>query len=166
MTRWRLLLALLLFGSAGVCAATKSANPCSAEEVVVFSCSARQKIVALCASPELSQATSSLTYRIGVAGKSPEFVYPRTRIKPAAVFRFGNYSYAKGGREQLAFEVNDFTYTLYSEHHAFEWSGSGVVVEKRGQRIAHISCTEQTIRNNLLKLIELDLPRIELRDLP
>src|SRR5688572_22145832 len=125
MTRWRLLLALLLFGSAGVNAATKSANPCSPEEVVVFSCSVGQKIVALCASPELSQPTSSLTYRIGRSGNPPEFVYPRTRTKPAAAFRFGNYSYAKGGREQLGFWVNDFTYTLYSEHHAFEWSGSG-----------------------------------------
>jgi hypothetical protein len=166
MTRWRLLLALLLFGSAGVYAATKSANPCSPDEVVVFSCAARQKIVALCASPELSKATSSLTYRVSVSGNRPELVYPRTKIEPAAAFHFGNYSYAKGARAQLAFEVNDFTYTLYSEHHAFEWSGSGVVVEKRGRRIAHLGCTERTIRNNLLKLIELDLPRIELRDLP
>ncbi len=118
---------------------------CKDNEEVFFSCAAESKTISLCALTKTSKTKERLTYRFGKIGKAIEMEYPQYEIPPRQAFKFARGIGAKGGSEQLAFTVGEFTYTLYSYH----WGGptepeqiSGMLVETNNKHIANIQCTD------------------------
>ena len=140
---------------------------CSSNEEVLFSCALRGKTVSLCASPELSKDSGYLVYRYGALGKSPELTYPENSIKPADAFTLYHSSYAKGSSTQISFQRREVSYTLYSESNVFDVNGSGIAIEKFGNRVAHLKCNEKSkVVGNLSVLTKLEIPEVAYRDLP
>jgi hypothetical protein len=137
------------------------ASHCGANESVVFFCRSGTKVISVCASPNVLQRPGHLAYRFGRPGGPPEMDFPPKGTSPAAVFSYFASSYAKGGTELLQFSVGEFTYQVFSEHHAFNWSGSGVVVNRGPTRTAYFACQEDSIVNNLYELRHLGLPGSE-----
>ncbi|MGH7429647.1 MAG: hypothetical protein ACREJ4_15010, partial [Candidatus Methylomirabilaceae bacterium] len=92
-------------------------------------------------------------------------VYPSTKVKPADAFTFAYSTYAKGSSMQLTFNIENFTYTLYCENHAFDPSGSGVVIEKDGKYLSNLRCAESSIENNLYHLKDSGLKKVDWRNI-
>jgi hypothetical protein len=157
-------LSLLSFSSH---AAGESKSLCTADEELFFTCSLRGKLVSLCASPRLSKDSGYLVYRFGVFGKQPELVYPEPIRKPSEAFALFFSSYAKGSSTQLTFQRGQFSYTLYHESNVFDVNGSGIAIDKSGERVSHLKCNNKTIdAGELYKLRNLGIPEVKFRDLP
>lgn len=154
-----------------LCLSAQSATPskslCAADEELFFNCSVRGKLVSLCASPILSKDAGHLIYRFGVPGKQPELIYPEQAKKPSEAFSLYFSSYAKGSSTQVTFQRGQFSYTLYHESNVFDVNGSGIAIDKAGERIAHLKCSSKTvIAGDLYKLANLGMPEVKFRDLP
>jgi hypothetical protein len=146
-------------------AAATDGTLCLNTEVVMFSCIAGSKAISVCSSPDLSVTTGYMQYRRGALGKEPDLAYPKKGASPQRAFSYFYDGYAKGSTRQLSFTVRDFTYILFSERHVNEWSGSGVVVEKLGKRIATLRCDDKTIQGEFKKIESVELPAAQWRDL-
>lgn len=80
---------------------------CSANEEVIFSCIAKQKMYEICASKGLSATSGYMQYRAGVNGKV-DFVFPNRRVVPAGNFKFNLL--ARGA--ELSFQDGELTYEI------------------------------------------------------
>jgi hypothetical protein len=138
---------------------------CQENEVVMFSCRIGSKIVSLCSSRDVSATSGYIQYRFGRPGRKPELTYPQAGVKPTDAFSYYYDGYAKGSTHQLTFTNGLYSYTLYSERHVFEWSGSGVVVEEIDKQVANLRCDDRTIQSGFHKIETIGLPARERREL-
>lgn len=129
----------------GAKATTAQPSLCKENEEIFFSCASKFNVISICASPNASATQGHLTYRFGRIGQPVELEYPSASIVPADAFKFARENGTKGGSEQLAFSIGEFTYTLYSHHWSAaadpQWE-SGVSVENDGKQVAIIRCTD------------------------
>jgi hypothetical protein len=144
--------------------AKNEASHCHKNESVLFSCRSGAKTISVCSSPDALRKTGYIAYRFGRIGQRPEMDFHPMEKDPATVFRFFVNGYAKGGTELLQFSVGEFTYQVFSEHHVFNWSGSGVVVTRGKERAAYFLCTEKSTVNNLYRLRNAGLPSGDFSD--
>lgn len=120
---------------------------CNANEKVMFSCHIKEKLVSLCATPEMTTTTGRLTYRFGLFGKVAELSYPMENIPPAQAFRKTTLNWSHRNFRALSFEIKDNTYSLYwqnadfvkNDHVAY---GAGMLVHKGTAKIADMWCKE------------------------
>jgi hypothetical protein len=117
-----------------------AATLCTPVEQVVFSCSTtKNKIVSLCSSSLLTDATGYLQYRFGVAGKAPELSYPTTPQHPRNFFQSGTLMFSGGGGAYLKFSNDNYDYAVFTGI-GKGWKKEGVVVQKAGKPIAYLQC--------------------------
>ncbi|RJQ40198.1 MAG: hypothetical protein C4550_04015 [Nitrospiraceae bacterium] len=140
------------------------ASHCHVDESVLFTCRSGPKQISVCASTDALRKTGYLAYRFGRPSQRPEIDFPSSGTNPATVFSYFASSYAKGGTELLQFSIGEFTYQVFSEHHAFDWNGSGVVVNRGKKRVAYFLCNEKSLINNLHQLKFMGLPNEEFTD--
>jgi len=128
------------------------ASPACAEgEHTAFSCRVGTKQVAVCF--VAAEAGDWLQYRFGRPGQTPELVWPAGPTAAARAAEGRVESYSGGGSSWLRFRRGDHAYVVYTGIGRWGAGGetverSGVVVERRGQAVAHLRCD--------------DLPRSEL----
>lgn len=112
---------------------------CAARERTLFSCATATKKVAVCASAQLTPTTGSVQYRFGRAD-AVELAYPPEGADWRAVTRGGVLMFSGGGGAILAFSKRDVRYVVYTAIGRGWGSKAGVVVERRGRRIASLAC--------------------------
>lgn len=130
---------------------------CEPSETVVFSCvSSRQgtdpfhstlvtrKVISLCATPVLQADFGALIYRFGADKRHVELTYPAPAIAPDKSFTAVFESFAKASHSRLAFNVGDYSYTLYNQVAVYEEhprsNGGGVLVTREGKLVSDRWC--------------------------
>jgi hypothetical protein len=98
---------LLLLPTSLALAEATSPTHCTTTETTIWSCSAKNKVYAVCASPGFGPGKGTLQYRAGPVGK-PEFVFPKTPVGPKEVFHFTLL--AQGA--QLSFTNGGYRYDI------------------------------------------------------
>lgn len=145
---WRGVLAVALLLCPIGLAVTSADTPrdlCNAGETTVFSCSVQDdKLVSLCASPDLSRDTGYLQYRYGHDAGSIEMRYPRHTDRPGAFKYLQEYA-ARGGTSALSFRVGRYRYSLFSTTSAYGFNGAGVIVDRGHKRVAYLRCDDKSI---------------------
>lgn len=112
---------------------------CAAPERTLFACTTGSKKVAVCASAQLSATTGSVQYRFG-RSDAVQLAYPPEGANWRAVTRGGVLMFSGGGGSFLAFSRRDHRYVVYTAIGRGWGSKAGVVVERRGKRIASLAC--------------------------
>lgn len=92
-------------------AADRRPSLCNHAEVAIFSCNLGSKIVSLCASPDLTETTGTMSYRFGRNG-AVELEHPAKPIHPKTAFTAGVDSSERG--DFVRFSRGEFTYTIYA----------------------------------------------------
>lgn len=119
---------------------------CNPGETVVFSCSVQdQKIVSLCASPDLSRDTGYMQYRYGRDSSRIELTYPRRMDRGDATFKYMQEYAARGGTSALSFRIGRYRYSVFSTTSAFGFNGAGVIIDRGPRRIEYLRCDDKTI---------------------
>lgn len=113
---------------------------CTAQEQVLFACATGKKQVAVCASSKLTPTTGALQYRFGPP-HTPELVWPDATQPPRAGITAGTLAFSGGGGAYLRFTKGPYRYVVYTAIGKGWGEKAGVVVEKNGQRVAHLPCT-------------------------
>jgi hypothetical protein len=108
---------------------------CAAEEQVLFACSTGKKVVAVCASADLT----ALQYRFGPP-EAPELVWPADPQPPHNEITAGTLAFSGGGGAYLRFSRSVYDYIVYTAIGKDWGEKAGVVVEKSGQQLAHLPC--------------------------
>ena len=108
---------------------------CRADEVVVWSCSTKQKVYSVCSSAAPSATSGYLQYRAG-APRKPGFFFPARAEPPAG--RFTATMLARGVRFAFSNEgyLDEVFDPLVGE--------ASIVVSRERQPIATIGCAEST----------------------
>lgn len=157
-----------LVGSCAAAAASAVSAPavpnlCTAQEVVVFSCSSRAKTVSLCRSPDLTPERGYMQYRFGTQGKAIEMQYPDTNIHPAKTMVAWEEGAAKWSLNYLRFFKGKFEYLLFIQRAAFDANGGGVLVKKSGRKVGQLVCPRAQIEDNFhgLSFFGLEVPPVE-----
>lgn len=100
-------------------------------------------MVSLCEAPMPGGGATSLQYRFGRAGNTPELYYPAAGAAPG--FRAGNTMLAGGGGAWIEFERSHYRYVVYSFWIKGKGEVAGVAVEKDGKRQATLRCRGEAI---------------------
>lgn len=137
---------------------------CTKDEQVAFSCAVKgNKLVSLCASPDLSKTTGYVQYRFGKKG-AVEFTYPQLTDNPRTHFLWGVTAYSGGGVDYFRFASGDYQYVVYGGG-GKGWNKEGVVVEQGGKRVSNLLCrTEALDQNNWQVMYSAGLPSIEQKE--
>ena len=90
---------------------------CESTEHVIFSCALKrpQKMVALCASRDLTKKTGYLQYRFGVPGKL-ELEYPKQQENSAQSFQYKHYFRAQVDLTEISFSNAGANYSVFSNY--------------------------------------------------
>ena len=116
-------------------AANASGLPCAESEVVIWSCSKKEKVYSICASKDLGAEVGYMQYRAGRIGKT-EFTFPSREIHPRGQFTFSLLPRGAG----ISFTNGEYMYFI-----AELLTGETVInVEKDGSPLAEINCTSAT----------------------
>jgi hypothetical protein len=126
-------------------AAAPADAPCAADEQVVFACRTGAKQVAVCASKDAAPTSGYVQYRFGRPGQPPELELPAERIPPAGAATADNVPFSGGGASWMRFRRGDHAYVVYTGIGQWGPQGeveerAGIVVERRGARIATLVC--------------------------
>lgn len=120
---------------------------CSAEETIVFACRTRTRQVSVCASADAGPSRGYVQYRFGKPdGATPlELQLPATPLPPSEAATADNLPFSGGGASWMRFRRGDHAYVVYSGIGQWGPNGeveerAGLVVERRGQRIASLTC--------------------------
>ncbi|QOT78824.1 hypothetical protein [Cupriavidus basilensis] len=121
--------------------ATARDSLCTKDEQVAFSCTVKgNKLVSLCASPDLSKTKGYVQYRFGKKG-AVELAYPKLTDDPRKHFRWGVTAYSGGGTDYFRFSNGGYDYVVYAGS-GKGWEKEGLVVEKDQKRIASLPCRD------------------------
>ena len=119
---------------------------CTDQEIELFSCPIRSKVVSVCAVPG-----GKATYRFGRPG--------HVELQSSRLHKAEN-GYSGGGEDQIDAEVDGYTYTVYArtvrtgfgaDGHNDPQFTSGLVVQKNGSHVLSAQCGgegDQTINSD------------------
>ena len=142
---WRVCV-MATFGAAavGVALAPNHARAgsalCPMPERVLFSCAVGAKEVAVCASGKLTETTGIVQYRFGRPSRV-ELAYPPEGGDWRSVTRGATLAFSGGGGAFLVFDRPPYRYVVYTAVGQGWGSKSGVLIERSGNRIANLTCT-------------------------
>jgi hypothetical protein len=105
---------------------------CNLTDVAIFSGRVGSKIVSLCASPDLSETTGTMSYRFGRKG-AIELDHPATPAHPRTAFRAGVDPSERG--DFVRFSKGDHTYTVYARAGSQDRREEHGLLITRGQKI-------------------------------
>lgn len=111
---------------------------CLPEELVIFSCSVGKKVVSICASDTLGPASGTAQYRFGALGKV-ELKIPAQPQHPTTFSRLGVMRGPAWADTHIRVANGEYAYTVY-EGEGKGWQRSGVLVTKKDQTLANLSC--------------------------
>jgi uncharacterized protein YbbK (DUF523 family) len=111
---------------------------CKPEEQVIFSCNVGKKVVSICASDTLGPASGTAQYRFGALGKI-ELKIPAQPQHPTAFSRLGVMRGPAWSDTHIRVVNGEYAYTVY-EGEGKGWQRSGVLVTKKDQTLANLSC--------------------------
>ncbi len=117
------------------------ATHCTAEQRTLFACSTGRKLLTVCASADLAKDSGFVQYRFGGPGHTV-FVLPAAGADWRAATRGGRLMFSGGGGSYIAFANPPYRYVVYSAIGRGWGNKAGVVVEKRGRRIASLPCLD------------------------
>lgn len=124
---------------------------CTDKETVVFACRTGAKLVSVCAPRQATRATGYLQYRFGKpdAPDALELALPEGE-QPAPKAATGeSVPFAGGGGSWLRFRKGAYAYVVYTGIGKWGPRGetrekSGIVVERAGKEVAHLTCADGT----------------------
>lgn len=131
------IVALLLCAMPAFTQAATSTH-CMPEEQVIFSCSVGKKVVSICASDTLSSTSGRAQYRFGALGKI-ELKIPAQPQHPTTFSRLGVMRGPAWEDTHIRVANGEYAYTVY-EGEGKGWQRSGVLVTKKDQTLANLSC--------------------------
>jgi len=108
------------------------------EEQVIFSCSVGKKVVSMCVSDSLGPASGTAQYRFGALGKI-ELKIPAQPQHPTTFSRLGVMRGPAWADTHIRVANGEYAYTVY-EGEGKGWQRSGVLVTKKDQTLANLSC--------------------------
>jgi hypothetical protein len=128
-------------------AASASAAPtlCLGNEDNIFSCSAGQKLISVCASKDLAADHGYLQYRFGLPNKVELAVPAGRAVSPANSAVSGRLTFSGGGGAYLRFKSGDYEYAVYTAIGKGWGEKDGVAIEKSGKRLSHVSCKDEPV---------------------
>ena len=118
---------------------------CSTAEVAVFHCSTGAKQVSVCVSRTATPQTGSLRYFFGKPGVAPEITLPTKATPPSRSASADTLTFSGGGGAWLRFRSGEYAYTVFtatgrSGYDGPRWEREGLLVERKGQRVAYLPC--------------------------
>ena len=136
--------ALLLIGLVCLvaCPARAADTLCRAQEQTIFSCTLGTKMVAVCASPDLSPTQGYAQYRFGPKN-APAFTLPAT-TEPSSrtAIQARTLMFAGGGGGYIRFLNGQYHYIVYTAIGKGWGTKDGVVVKKDGKLLTHLTCQD------------------------
>ena len=115
---------------------------CLTNEDTIFSSSAGKKVIAVCASKDLTAEHGYLQYRFGLPAKV-ELTIPADRsVPPAGSAVSRTLMFSGGGGAYLRFKTGDYDYVVYTAIGRGWGTKDGVAIEKNGKLRTHISCKD------------------------
>jgi len=139
------LIALTAAFAGTVAGATRAQNSrieptlCRPDEQIILSCGvARQKIVSVCATKQVSKTSGYFQYRFGKPGKV-ELQYPADLKNSVEKFRFSSAAHSGGGRYHLRFTNDGYEYIVYDTETRGDGQ-AGVFARKDGKIASHLRC--------------------------
>jgi hypothetical protein len=87
---------------------------CAADEQVIFGCNSKDKMISLCASPDVSSTSGYMQYRFGTPGKI-ELTYPDKQAAPKGNFMHSFEPYSGGFSERIRFENGKVQYVIFED---------------------------------------------------
>jgi hypothetical protein len=136
---------LTLLFAVSLSVAPQPVSLCLKGETPYFTCVTKsRKVLSLCG-VEAGPEQSYMEYRFGSRGKKPEFVFPKVRVHPRAMFERGLMSFSGGGGHWVRFSNDNVTYTVFSAL-GKGWEKNGVVVEPKDKPRVFVACDSKTYR--------------------
>lgn len=140
-----------------------AASLCMPDERVVFSCTARPKLVSVCAVGDLGRPEGRLVYRFGRDAAHVELAHGADKPPHEAGFRYLYDTWGKGESTTLTFQRGGYGYFLQHAHGAFGVDGGDNFAELRVMRddqlLATIRCDEPSAVDRLYRELDaLKLP--------
>jgi hypothetical protein len=115
---------------------------CRAQEQTIFACTLGTKMVAVCASQDLSPTRGYVQYRFGPKN-APEFTFPAaTGPTSRAVIQARTLVFAGGGGGYIRFINGRYHYIVYTAIGKGWGTKDGVAVEKDGKLLTHFTCKD------------------------
>ncbi|WP_052760653.1 hypothetical protein [Pseudomonas putida] len=126
-------------------ATAKAIELCLSDEQVIFSCKAEHKIIAICASKNLSNMKGFAQYRVFDVDKNmTEFVFPETLTPPDRNFIIDTQPLPGGIDVKVKFSNNGFLYIIHERDTPIAEEGfeghSEVIVRRNEKIIDSIKC--------------------------
>lgn len=85
---------------------------CRADERALFSCRAEGKVIALCASTDVSHESGYVQFRFGTP-QDLQVEFPSARVPPVGNFTVSSTAHAGGGEARVRFRNDGVTYYIY-----------------------------------------------------
>ena len=141
-----IILGIALIAAGNVYAASARAeNLCRPDEIVLFQCKLKTRLLSLCASKDISPTAGKLQYRFGTPQKI-ELSYPKTPQSAAGNFFISSTMYSGGDETHIRFNSNGFDYILFDKSIRTGFKGnnnpkssSGAVIRRDG-KISALNC--------------------------
>jgi len=115
---------------------------CRAQEQTIFACSLGTKVVAVCASHDLSPTSGYVQYRFGPKN-APELTFPAaTKPSSRAAIQARTLMFAGGGGGYIRFINGRYHYIVYTAIGKGWGTKDGVAVEKDGKLLTHFTCRD------------------------
>lgn len=123
---------------------------CSDRETAVFACRVGPKLASVCVSKDAARDRGTLQLRVGIAGsRLPlEIAAPADAMPPSRAASGENVAFSGGGGSWLRLREGDAAYVAYSGigrwgPHGETREKQGIVVERGGQVVSHLRCSER-----------------------
>ena len=115
---------------------------CRAQEQTIFACSLGTKIVAVCASHDLSPTSGYVQYRFGPKN-APELTFPAaTEPSSRAAIQARTLMFTGGGGAYIRFINGRYHYIVYTAIGKGWGMKDGVAVTKDGKLLTHFTCRD------------------------
>lgn len=154
----------LCLSDIGTAAVQRQGSLCAAGEQIVFSCTLKRpaKMLALCASPNLSKASGYIQYRYGLPGKI-ELEFPKARDRSMETFSYRHYFRAQVDETEISFTNEGTSYSIFDDYNGEEKPAlrqQGIVITPSGSdKEVRLVCNGRAKID--FSKIENVLPRIE-----
>lgn len=113
---------------------------CRDGETIVFSCgTTEQRVLSVCASPDLTAESGVLQFRFGTYGEAPSVTFPEPAAHPEEHFRSGTLMFSGGGGAYLKFAREGATWVVFTGI-GKGWEKEGMVVTEPGSDGVEYPC--------------------------